>query len=78
MSLNLNKVFENYKNYDQNISLNKIKNFLTNVVEIFMKKKNDRILTTQNIIEKKKNVTNSCVRSSSDSFLLLCCCSVGH
>lgn len=78
MSLNLNKVFENYKNYDQNISLNKIKNFLTNVVEIFMKKKNGRILTTQNIIEKKKNVTNSCVRSSSDSFLFLCCCSVGH
>lgn len=56
MSLNLNKVFENYKNYDQNISLNKIKNFLTNVVEIFMKKKNGRILTTQNIIEKKKKM----------------------
>lgn len=50
MSLNLNKVFENYKNYDQNISLNKIKNFLTNVVEIFMIKKQQK----QNIIEKKK------------------------
>lgn len=50
MSLNLNKIFENYKNYDQNISLNKIKNFLTNVVEIFMIKKQQK----QNIIEKKK------------------------